>query len=568
MSCAPSLVGQRGRIRLAGRNSNELEGRLEVFVNGAWSTVCDKSFNFPEATVACRQLGLGAAVKAVKITTYGLGSGPVWSSDVKCTGRENSLFECQTKPRARGMRCYHSSDVGVVCTGPLRGEPQTNQCLKRCKRGWYKNDIDVCNLCASQCAECLGSSFRCTKCKAPKFLKSNTCVDKCDVGEYGHIPSSECRKCNTAKCVTCADGTDENKCTSCKPPKALKNGTCELGCGPDLYHKSGACVSECGDSFYKFNANYSCLLCPSDCFQCTFNSAKDVPQCTVCKPPLVFDNDVCLTNCSGSKVAVPITALNISTPNKALVRLSNGSDYLEGVLEIFHDGVWGTVCDDGWDARETSVVCRELGLGTADTKASLDHIPKQSSQSAYGKIWLDDVFCTGNEKSLHECRHSSWGETNCRHEEDAVLRCTGPGIRNCQQKCPGNFYEKSKACFQCNTTCNTCAGARDRCKTCSTGYFKKNETCVANCGRGFYLVGNTCLKCDASCGSCEGKPDNCTSCDSPKYRKGSNCVTDCQPGYNPSSIPHVRLVNGPTPLEGRVEVFLLLNFLPLFMMIR
>ena len=563
MSCAPSLVGQRRRMRLAGKNSTELEGRLEIFVNGAWSTVCDKTFNFPEASVVCRQLRLGSAVKAVKKTVYGLGSGPIWSRDVKCTGRELSLFECKTTPRARSG-CYHSSDVGVVCSGPVRGEPPINQCLKRCNPGWYKNDFDVCSLCASQCAECSGNSFRCTKCKEPKFLKDNTCVDKCNDGEYGHIPSRECRKCNTEKCVTCADGNDENDCKSCTSPKALKNGTCAENCGPDMYHKSGVCVSKCGDLFYEFAGNYSCLPCPPECLQCVFNSVKGLPHCTICAPPLVFDNNVCHINCSGSKVAVPIRALNNSYPNSALVRLSNGSDYLEGVLEIFHDGVWGTVCDDGWDAKETSVVCRELGLGKADTTASLGHILKQPRE-AQGKLWLDDVFCTGSEKTLHECRHSPWGKTNCRHDEDAVLRCTGPGIRKCQQKCPAKFYEKGKVCFPCNINCNSCEGGPNKCKTCLTDYFKKNETCVADCGRGFYSAGITCLKCNKSCSSCEGTRSNCTSCPKSRYKKDSKCVTDCEPGFKPSSIPFVRLV-GPTPFEGRVEVSVLFTFQELLVM--
>ena len=331
-----------------------------------------------------------------------------------------------------------------------------------------------------------------------------------------------------------------------------------------MYHKSGVCVSKCGDLFYEFAGNYSCLPCPPECLQCVFNSVKGLPHCTICAPPLVFDNNVCHINCSGSKVAVPIRALNNSYPNSALVRLSNGSDYLEGVLEIFHDGVWGTVCDDGWDAKETSVVCRELGLGKADTTASLGHILKQPRE-AQGKLWLDDVFCTGSEKTLHECRHSPWGKTNCRHDEDAVLRCTGPGIRKCQQKCPAKFYEKGKVCFPCNINCNSCEGGPNKCKTCLTGYFKKNETCVADCGRGFYPAGITCLKCNKSCSSCEGTRSNCTSCPKSRYKKDSKCVTDCEPGFKPSSIPFVRLV-GPTPFEGRVEVSVLFTFQELLVM--
>lgn len=551
VSCAPRLVGQKRRIRLAGANSSELEGRLEVFVNGAWSTVCDKTFDFREASVACRQLGLAGAVRAVKNTAvYGRGSGVIWSNDLNCTGRESSLFDCPNGPGR--LRCYHNSDVGVVCKGSAPGTYQTNQCLKRCTPGWFKNDVDVCDLCDAQCAECAGRSYRCTKCKSPKFLTNNTCVDKCAVGEYGHLPSRECRKCNTDQCMTCADGSDKNNCTSCKPPKALKKGKCQPGCGPDLYQKNGVCLQDCGVPFYKYDKNYTCLPCPPECLQCKSDVGKDPPHCTVCTPPLVFDNGACVNNCSGGRYAVPIKNGSVASPS---IRLTNGSDYLEGVLEVFHDGVWGTVCDDGWDARETSVVCKELGLGSADTQAPLGHIKKLST----GRQWLDDVVCTGNEKTFSDCRHRPWGESNCQQDEDIVLRCTGPGIRNCQDSCPPGFYLKGKECFVCNISCSTCSSAPDMCVTCADGYYKKNRTCVPDCGQGYYLD-VSCKKCDASCGSCEGKADNCTSCDRPqyKYKRGSRCVTDCAPGYNPSSKPQIRLVKRPTPLEGRIEVSILI----------
>jgi len=44
------------RVRLAGVNRPPNAGRLEIYYNGAWGTVCDNDFNDIDAKVACNML--------------------------------------------------------------------------------------------------------------------------------------------------------------------------------------------------------------------------------------------------------------------------------------------------------------------------------------------------------------------------------------------------------------------------------------------------------------------------------------------------------------------------------
>ena len=39
----------------------------------------------------------------------------------------------------------------------------------------------------------------------------------------------------------------------------------------------------------------------------------------------------------------------------------DGPNMVEGRVEYCSNGVWGTVCDDGFDSRDGEVVCRRVG---------------------------------------------------------------------------------------------------------------------------------------------------------------------------------------------------------------
>ncbi|NXH11566.1 DMBT1 protein, partial [Bucco capensis] len=232
-------------------------------------------------------------------------------------------------------------------------------------------------------------------------------------------------------------------------------------------------------------------------------------------------------------------------PGSIHTRLVQGSSLCSGRVEVLHNGQWGTVCDDSWDLLDAQVVCREVGCGQALAAPS-----GATFGQGLGPIWLDEVTCAGTEVGLSLCQSRSWGSHDCNHGEDAGVECAGPTqlrLVNGSSLCSGRVEVHHNQ--QWGTVCDDSWDLHEAevvCRQLGCGVAE------AAPGRAFFGPGDGLIWLDGViCTGMEGAITECTF----KPWGVHNCNHGEDASVMCSEPTELRLVNGPGPCAGRLEVF-------------
>ncbi|XP_039730180.1 antigen WC1.1-like [Pteropus medius] len=463
-------------VRLMKNSTSQCEGQVEMNIFGEWRMLCASHWTMANANVVCHQLGCGVAISTPKGAYFVEGGDQIWKAQFHCSGDESFLWNCPMT--ALGIPgCTHRNTASVICSGnqtqvlPQRNdsasEPAGSAASERsaancsdgrqlrlvngggpcagrvevlhqgswgtvCDDSWDLNDAHV--VCRQLgCGEALNAtvSAHFGQGSDPIWLDDVNCT-----GKESHVWKCPSRGWGQHDCwhkedagVICSEfldlrmvnedqecagwlevfynGTWGSVCRSPMEAMTLSVICRHLGCGNDGTLDSSVNFREGSrprwvDGIQCRKTDTSLWQCPSDPWK--YNS---------CSP-----KEEAYIMCAGMRPKSCATAAPCTDKEK--LRLRGGDTECSGRVEVWHNGSWGTVCDDSWSLAEANVVCQQLGCGSA-----LEALQEAAFGPGSGRIWLDEVQCRGRESSLWACAAEPWGQSDCKHEEDAGVRCSG-----------------------------------------------------------------------------------------------------------------------------------------------
>ncbi|XP_018080223.1 lysyl oxidase homolog 4 [Xenopus laevis] len=391
-SCAQNHAGTpQIQLRLAGSSRVPNEGRLEVFYNGIWGTVCDDDFSIEVAHVVCKQLGFEIAMNWAHSAKYGQGEGTIWLDNVRCSGTESSITECESN--GWGISdCKHSEDVGVLCSASrLRASEQTQAITVQ-----YTKKIEEVRI--KPISARAKASVPVTE-GIVEVKHKGRWRQVCDHGWTLHNSRVVCGMLGFPGEIKPNEQFYRKLWNlKLKVPKSRLKALSKRKMF--WIHK----VSCTGNEPHLSNCKV--LISPKNLKPACNNGMHAIVKC-VASPSVANGN--------GNNYQKAFRTM------EPLVRLRSGPHPGEGRVEVLKNGKWGTVCDDKWNLVSASVVCRELGYGSAK-----EAITGGQLGQGLGPIHMNEVVCTGEEKSITECKFKEARVAGCQHEEDAAVRCNMP----------------------------------------------------------------------------------------------------------------------------------------------
>ncbi|XP_030851623.1 deleted in malignant brain tumors 1 protein-like [Strongylocentrotus purpuratus] len=417
-------------VRLV-NGSNHAKGRVEFLYSESWRTVCGASWDLRDVRVVCRILGFDGALAASRSARFGQGAGDVLRVD--CWGTEDSLADCPyfgaSIPCGHHMDAAHPNPFQVRLVNGSDSAKGRVEVLRDgswgtvCGVGWDLRDARVvCRMLGFDGALDAPGSARFGQGSVRILLDRVNCD-----GTEDNL--AECGYSGNAR-YSCSHTSDAGAmCYSGDPFKVrLVGGSNDAEGRVELMHgRSWGTI--CDDSWDLRDARVVCRMLG-------FGGALDAPGSARFgqgSGRIILD----VVGCDGTEVNVAecihrgigvhycghdedagAICYNGAHPNPLGIRLVDGSSKAEGRVEVFYDGSWGTICDNGWDLRDARVVCRMLGF-----EGALDAPTSARFGQGSGDILLNLVGCDGTEGNLADCAHLGLGVNYCGHEEDAGAIC-------------------------------------------------------------------------------------------------------------------------------------------------
>ena len=105
--------------------------------------------------------------------------------------------------------------------------------------------------------------------------------------------------------------------------------------------------------------------------------------------------------------------------DEGAARLVDGRVDHEGRVEVYWKGRWGTVCHRSWEIADAIVACKQAGFPYGASEA----IGALGFGRGTGEIWLDELYCEGNETTLFNCdkRYPTGDVRSCPHYDVGVI---------------------------------------------------------------------------------------------------------------------------------------------------